>query len=45
MITDRDIAVRAVAEGKGPSSKVRDAMTSEVKYCFEDEDVDVSART
>ena len=40
MITDRDIAVRAVAEGKGPSSKVRDAMTNEVKYCFEDEDVD-----
>lgn len=39
MITDRDIAVRAVAEGKGPSSKVRDAMTAEVKYCFEDEDI------
>ena len=39
MITDRDIAVRAVAEGMGPSSKVRDAMTQEVKYCFEDEDV------
>ena len=39
MITDRDIAVRAVAEGMGPSSKVREAMTEEVKYCFEDEDV------
>jgi CBS domain-containing protein len=39
MITDRDIAVRAVAEGKGPDTKVRDAMTREVKYCFEDEDV------
>ena len=40
MITDRDIAIRAVAQGKGPDAKVRDAMTHEVKYCFEDEDVD-----
>jgi CBS domain-containing protein len=39
MITDRDIAVRAVAEGKGPSAKVRDAMTEDVKYCFEDEEI------
>ena len=39
MITDRDIAVRCIAEGKGPDAKVRDAMTEEVKYCFEDEDV------
>src|SRR6266542_5073988 len=39
MITDRDIAIRAVAEGKGPDTKVRDAMSAEVKYCFEDEDV------
>ncbi len=39
MITDRDIAIRAVAEGKGPNTKVRDAMSYEVKYCFEDEDV------
>jgi CBS domain-containing protein len=39
MLTDRDIAVRGIAEGKGPDSKVRDAMTHEIKYCFEDEDV------
>ena len=39
MITDRDIAIRCVAEGKGPDSKVREAMTQEVKYCFEDEDI------
>lgn len=40
MITDRDIAVRAVAEGKGPDTRVRDVMTPDIKYCFEDEDVD-----
>jgi CBS domain-containing protein len=39
MITDRDIAIRGIAEGKGPDSKVRDVMSQEVKYCFEDEDV------
>ena len=39
MITDRDIAIRAIAAGKGPDTPVRDVMSSEVKYCFEDEDV------
>lgn len=39
MITDRDIAVRCIAEGKGPDAKVRDAMTEEVKYCFDGEDI------
>ena len=40
MITDRDIAIRGIAEGKGPDAKARDVMSHEVKYCFEDEDVD-----
>jgi CBS domain-containing protein len=40
MITDRDIAVRAVAQGQGPDTRVRDVMSSSIKYCFEDEDVD-----
>jgi CBS domain-containing protein len=40
MITDRDIAVRAVAYGKDPLTPVREAMTFEVKYCFDDEDTD-----
>jgi CBS domain-containing protein len=39
MITDRDIAIRGVAEGMGPDAKVRNTMSPEVKYCFEDEDV------
>jgi CBS domain-containing protein len=30
MITDRDIAIRGVAEGKGPDAKVRDAMNCEL---------------
>ena len=45
MLTDRDIAVRAVAQGKGPDAKVRDAMTPDVKYCFEDEDLDDVVRS
>jgi CBS domain-containing protein len=40
MITDRDIAVRGVAQGKGPKTKVRELMTPAVKYCFADDEVD-----
>lgn len=40
MITDRDIAIRAVGQGKGPDTSVREVMSQEVKYCFEDEDLD-----
>jgi CBS domain-containing protein len=44
MITDRDIAVRAVAQGRGPDTAVREVMTDEVKYCYEDDDTKDVAR-
>ncbi len=45
LITERDIVVRAVALGRAPSeTPVRDVMSEEVLYCFEDEDVDETAR-
>src|SRR5687768_18390655 len=45
MITDRDIAIRAVAQGKGPDTPVRDVMSTEqVLYCYEDEDLDHVAK-
>jgi CBS domain-containing protein len=40
MITDRDIALRAVAKGKSCKTAVRDIMSSDVKYCFEDQELD-----
>jgi CBS domain-containing protein len=40
MVTDRDIAIRAVAEGKGPDARVGEVMTREIRYCFDDEDID-----
>ena len=40
MITDRDIAVRAVAQGKGPDTPVREVLSEHVAYCFDDEDLD-----
>jgi CBS domain-containing protein len=40
MVTDRDIAVRAVADGLGPDARVRDIMSGEVRYCFDDDEVD-----
>jgi len=45
MLTDRDITVRAVAEGRDPrTAKVRDAMSEGVCYCFEDDDVSAAAQ-
>jgi CBS domain-containing protein len=39
MLTDRDITIRATAEGKDPNSTpVREVMSPEVVSCFEDED-------
>jgi CBS domain-containing protein len=40
MLTDRDITLRATAEGRDPSqTRARDIMSGEVLYCFEDDDV------
>jgi CBS domain-containing protein len=44
MITDRDIALRAVAHGLGPDTPVHAIMTPDVKYCFDDEDTAHVAR-
>jgi CBS domain-containing protein len=45
MISDRDIAIRAVAQGKGPDTPVRDVMSTEqVLYCYEDEELDHVAK-
>ena len=39
MLTDRDLALRAVARGLGPETAVRDVMTADIKYCHDHEDV------
>jgi CBS domain-containing protein len=45
MLTDRDITVRAVAAGKSPSEcKVREVMSPDIKYVFEDESIEDAAR-
>jgi CBS domain-containing protein len=40
MITDRDIVVRCLAAGKGSDARVREVMTRDVKYCFDDQDIE-----
>jgi len=40
MITDRDIAIRGVGEGCSPDAKVRDIMSQEVMYVYDDEDTE-----
>jgi CBS domain-containing protein len=40
MISDRDIATRGVALGLGSDSPVRTVMTEDVKYCFDDQELE-----
>jgi CBS domain-containing protein len=44
VITDRDIAIRAVAEGKDPATPVRDAMSEGVICAHEDDSVEEAAQ-
>jgi CBS domain-containing protein len=40
MVTDRDIAVRAVAEGRGPETPVREVMSEKLLFAWDDQDVE-----
>lgn len=42
-VSDRDIAIRAVADGKDGSTKVRDVMSAGVIWAFEDDSVEDAA--
>ena len=42
-ISDRDIAIRAVAEGKDALTKVREVMSEGVTWVYEDESVEDAA--
>src|SRR5215510_9859599 len=45
MLTDRDITIRATAKGRDPNTtRVREVMTPEVVYCFEDQDVEIAVQ-
>ena len=39
IITDRDIAIRAIGNRLGADTEVDQVMTHEVRYCFEDDDI------
>lgn len=45
IITDRDIVIRAIAEGRDPyTTTVHDAMTSDCVFAFEDQDLEEAVR-
>jgi CBS domain-containing protein len=45
MVTDRDIAMRAVAEERpSGNTAVRQVMSEHIYYCFEDDDVEQAAK-
>jgi CBS domain-containing protein len=45
VLTDRDITLRAMAEGMNPNTRIdRDLITSPIIYCFDDQDVEEAAK-
>ena len=45
MLTDRDIVIRGIAKGLEGESKVREVMSREVRWCFEDDDLEEAFST
>jgi CBS domain-containing protein len=46
MVTDRDITIRAVADGQDPNELcVEDVMTKDAVCCYEDEDIHEAGKT
>jgi CBS domain-containing protein len=44
MLTDRDITIRATAEGRDPSNTTaQETMTPEIYYCFENQNIEDAA--
>ena len=39
-LTDRDLVLRCLAQNKDGNARVRDVMTYDVRYCFDDDDLD-----
>lgn len=44
VITDRDIAVRSVAEGRPATTEVREVMTREIVACRPEDDIETAGR-
>ena len=43
-ISDRYIAIRAVAEGKGPNTRVREVMSGGIAWAYEDDSLEKAAK-
>jgi CBS domain-containing protein len=45
MVTDRDLVVRILAQGRNPKTvPVSKAMSPDVVFCFEDDDIDKASQ-
>jgi CBS domain-containing protein len=44
VVTDRDITIRCMAEGKSPQTRVKDALSPNAKSCGPDDDVEAVER-
>ncbi|EGF93522.1 CBS domain pair family protein [Asticcacaulis biprosthecium C19] len=42
-VTDRDIVIRGLAEGRGPNATVAEVLSEQIVYCFEDDEINEAA--
>ena len=40
MVTDRDLAVRAISVGKPPETRIQEVASDPIEWCFEDDSLD-----
>lgn len=43
MVTDRDMVLRGLARGLGAETPIREVMTEDIKYCYDDDNVSAVA--
>lgn len=45
VVSDRDLAIRALADGRDPDTPVADILTDHVLYCYQGDDVQTAAES
>lgn len=45
MVTDRDIAVRAISAGKPPETRVHEVASGPIEWCFDDDSLEAVSYT
>lgn len=44
VVTDRDITIRATAKGRDPKTQLKEIMTKDIQFCYEEDDITLAAK-